>query len=57
MAYAAARFTNSLMEAMSGEAGIVECAYVYSGSSDTKYFSTPLLLGVRATLKLNDLFM
>ena len=45
MAYAGARFANSLLEAMAGESGIVECALVYSEESDTKYFSTPLLLG------------
>ncbi|ELT94561.1 hypothetical protein CAPTEDRAFT_159451 [Capitella teleta] len=51
MAYAAARFANSLMEAMSGESGIVECAYVFSGDADTKYFSTPLLLGPNGVAK------
>ena len=47
MAYAGARFTNSILEALNGEQGIVECAFVRSDVTEAKYFSTPLLLGVR----------
>ncbi|CAC5371860.1 MDH2 [Mytilus coruscus] len=45
MAYAAARFTFSLLEAMAGGEGQVECAYVQSEETDAAFFSTPLLLG------------
>ncbi|XP_032662840.1 malate dehydrogenase, mitochondrial [Odontomachus brunneus] len=45
MAYAGARFGISLIRALNGEAGIVECCYVRSNITDAKYFSTPVLLG------------
>ena len=49
MAYAAARFADSVIRAMNGEQ-IVECAYVPISAQDVPgvkvdYFSTPLLLG------------
>ena len=37
---------NSLLDAMSGEDDVVECAYVKSDETEAKYFSTPLVLGV-----------
>ena len=46
MAFAAASFTENLLEAMSGAAGKIECAYVQSDETDATYFATPLLLGV-----------
>lgn len=46
MAFAGARFVNSMLQALAGESGIVECAFVRSEESEAKYFSTPLLLGV-----------
>ena len=46
MAFAGAKFTNSLLHALDGEDGIVECAFVKSSETEAKYFSTPLLLGV-----------
>jgi len=45
MAYAAARFTNSLLRAMKGEKNIVECSYVKSDITEATYFATPILLG------------
>lgn len=45
MAYAAARFTYSLMRALRGEQDVVECAYVKSESPEASYFATKLLLG------------
>lgn len=60
MAFAADKFVSSLLQALAGEDGVVECAYVASEEADTKYFSTPLLLGkngVEKNLglgKLND---
>ena len=50
MAFAGARFTDSILQALSGEEGIVECAYVRSDETEDKYFSTPLLLGVSMML-------
>jgi len=45
MAMAGARFTFSLIRALNGEKGVVECAYVRSEETEAKYFSTPILLG------------
>jgi len=45
MAYAGARFTFSLLRAMKGEQGVVECAYVKSDVTEATYFATPILLG------------
>merc|ERR1712077_13264 len=45
MAYAAARFTDSLIKGMNGEEGGVECAYVQSDITEAKYFATPIVLG------------
>jgi len=51
MAYAGARFAFSLCRALSGEANIVECAYVQSAETEAKYFSTPILLGPNGVQK------
>jgi len=45
MAYAGARFTFSVLDAMNGKEGVVECSFVRSEETECKYFSTPLLLG------------
>ncbi|XP_059511290.1 malate dehydrogenase, mitochondrial [Stegostoma tigrinum] len=45
MAYAGARFVFSLLDAMNGKEGVVECAFVRSEETESPYFSTPLLLG------------
>lgn len=45
MAYAGARFTFSVLKALSGQSGIIECAYVKSDVTEASYFATPLLLG------------
>jgi len=45
MAYAGARFTFSLLRAMKGEQGVIECAYVKSDVTEASYFATPVLLG------------
>lgn len=47
MAYAGARFVFSLVDAMNGKEGVVECSFVQSKETECTYFSTPLLLGVR----------
>merc|ERR1739844_647431 len=57
MAYAAARFTDSLIKAMTGQEG-VECAYVASSVTEAAYFATPIKLGpngVEANLGLGTL--
>lgn len=45
MAYAGARFGLSLIRALNGEQGVVECSYVKSNVTEASYFSTPILLG------------
>merc|ERR1712183_518069 len=44
-ANAAARFTDSLIKGMTGQEGVVECAFVASDVTEAKYFATPLVLG------------
>jgi len=51
MAYAAARFTDSLIKAMNGQQGVVECAYVASDVTEVPYFATPLVLGPKGIEK------
>jgi len=53
MAYAGNRFVSSCLQALNGESGIVECGFVRSDETDAKYFSTPLLLGVRTGILLS----
>ncbi|KEA53803.1 MULTISPECIES: malate dehydrogenase [Mangrovibacter] len=45
MGLAAARFCLSLVRAMEGEAGVVECAYVEGDGEYARFFAQPLLLG------------
>lgn len=45
MAYAGARFAVSLCRGIKGESNVVECSYVQSNVTESKYFSTPILLG------------
>ncbi|VDM01701.1 unnamed protein product [Schistocephalus solidus] len=45
MAYAGVRFVNSLLQAMNGVKGVVECTFVESNVSECEFFSTPILLG------------
>lgn len=51
MAKAGAQFAISLIRAMNGEKGIVECAYVESDVTSCGWFSTPLELGVNGIEK------
>merc|ERR1711990_927562 len=51
MAYAAARFTDSLIKAMNGQEGVIECAYVASNVTEAAYFATPILLGPNGIAK------
>merc|ERR1711931_346913 len=55
MAYAAARFADSVIRAMNGEE-VVECAYIPTtgvAGVNVDYFSTPLLLGADGKVKEN----
>ncbi len=45
MGQAAARFGLSLVRALQGEQGVVECAYVEGDGQYASFFSQPLLLG------------
>ncbi|XP_018573098.1 malate dehydrogenase, mitochondrial [Anoplophora glabripennis] len=45
MAYAGARFANSLLRGLKGEPNVIEPAYVISDVTEAPYFSTPLILG------------
>jgi malate dehydrogenase len=46
MAHAGARFTFSVLEALIGKEGVVECGYIASQETEFSFFSTPLLFGV-----------
>ena len=45
MAYAGQRFASRLLEAMSGQSGVVECTFVENDLTPAKFFSTPCRLG------------
>ncbi|XP_056631417.1 malate dehydrogenase, mitochondrial [Diorhabda carinulata] len=45
MAYAGARFANSLLRGLKGEPNVIEASYVISDVTEASYFSTPLVLG------------
>lgn len=45
MAYAGARFGFSVLEALNGKKGVVECCYGQSSLTEASYFATPMLLG------------
>lgn len=51
MAFAGARFTFSLLNAMKGKTGVIECSYVKSSETEASYFATPLLLGPKGLEK------
>ena len=46
MAHAGARFAFSVLDALDGKEGVIECGYIASQESEFKYFATPLLFGV-----------
>ncbi len=46
MAHAGARFTFSVLEALNGKEGVVECGYIASKGTEFSYFATPLQFGV-----------
>lgn len=45
MAFAGSKFVDSVLQALDGEEGVIECSFVRSDETEAKYFSTPLLLG------------
>jgi len=45
MAMAAGRFASSVLKALAGEQGVVECAFVKSDITEAGYFANPILLG------------
>jgi len=45
MAHAGARFAFSILEALNGKEGVVECGYIASKETEFPYFATPLLFG------------
>jgi malate dehydrogenase len=45
MAWAAARFADACLRAMSGEQGVVECSYVQSRLTSLPFFASPVRLG------------
>ncbi|XP_011806526.1 PREDICTED: malate dehydrogenase, mitochondrial-like isoform X2 [Colobus angolensis palliatus] len=51
MANAGAHFVFSLVDAMNGKEGVVECSFVKSQETECTYFSTPLLLGKKGIEK------
>lgn len=52
MAYAGARFTNSLLKALKGES-VVECTYIKSDVvKGVEYFSTPTEIGKNGVQKI-----
>lgn len=58
MAFAGARFANSLLRGLAGESNVVECTYVKSDVTEATYFATPVVLGkngVEKNLGLPDL--
>jgi len=45
MAYAGARFADSLLRGLNGEKNVIECTYVESSVTDASFFATPIVLG------------
>jgi malate dehydrogenase len=58
MAFAGARFTDSLLRAYNGEKGVIECSYVDQSdqnlASGLKFFSSPIELGKDGIAKIHS---
>jgi malate dehydrogenase len=52
MAYAADTFTASLIRALDGEKGVVECTFVQQEHEKTAFFSLPVELGINGVEKV-----
>ncbi|XP_068146875.1 uncharacterized protein [Drosophila tropicalis] len=55
MAFAGAKFVDSLLRALNGEEGLVECAYVASDLTDAPFFASPVELGKQGIKRYLDL--
>jgi len=55
MAYAGYRFTSSLVRALQGETGIIECAYVQVEGMEVDYFGLPIELGKEGIAKIHPI--
>lgn len=56
MAQAGARFANSLIRGLSGEAGVMECTYVISDAcKECEYFATEVELGKEGVAKIHPI--
>jgi len=56
MAYAGARFTHSILRALKGEKGVIECAYVESTVvPGVPFFSSRVELGVAGVEKIHPI--
>ncbi|MFJ5366093.1 malate dehydrogenase [Pectobacterium punjabense] len=55
MGQAAARFGLSLVRALQGESGVVECAYVESDGKHARFFAQPILLGKDGVAERKDI--
>lgn len=57
MAYAGARFALSLVRALLGEKGIVECSFVYAHGvvNEVSYFALPVELGQEGVVKIHPI--
>jgi len=55
MAYAGARFTHSIVRALQGETGIVECAFVQVEGLETEYFALPVEIGKEGITKYHSI--
>jgi len=56
MAYAGARFTHSILRALKGEKGVIECSYVQSNVVEgVDFFSSRVELGVNGIEKIHPL--
>ncbi|MBQ4761490.1 malate dehydrogenase [Pectobacterium versatile] len=55
MGQAAARFGLSLVRALQGENGVVECAYVESDGKYARFFAQPILLGKDGVAERKDI--
>lgn len=55
MAFAGAEFTFSLLKALNGETGIVECSFVQSNITELPYFSSPIELGPNGIKEIHGL--
>ncbi|OQR97649.1 malate dehydrogenase, mitochondrial precursor [Thraustotheca clavata] len=54
MAYAGARFTTRLLDAMHGAKDVIECSYTQNNVTKLPFFSTPVTLGPNGVEKVHE---